>query len=401
MASTGKERKRRVLIVVENLPVPFDRRVWAEATTLTQANYEVSVICPKGKGAERAYEVLEGVHIYRHPLPADREGTAGYLFEYACALFWQSVLSVRVAARRGFDAIHACNPPDLFFLIAIVWKLCFRKRFLFDHHDINPEFYEAKFGKRDFFWRLLRLAERATFGIADVSIATNDSYRDIALQRGKMPSDRVFVVRSGPDLTRVRLVEPALHLKRGRKYLVGYVGVIGEPEGIDLLLRAIAYTVKDRNRHDIAFTIIGSGPELQSMITLSRALGLEDFVNFTGRIPDKELFEILSTADVCVNPDRVNVYNDKSTMNKIMEYMALAKPIVQFETTEGRRSAAGASLYASPDDPVAFAECIVKLLDDTELRILMGKEGRHRVETALAWEFEAPRLLSAYEKLFS
>src|SRR3990172_6803733 len=235
MASAGSQR--RVLIIVENLPVPFDRRVWQEATTLQQAGHEVSIICPVGKGHESRHEVMDGVHIYRHPLPLEASGALGYILEYSMALFWEFALVWRVFFARGFDVIHACNPPDTIFLIGGFFRL-FGKKFLFDHHDINPELYEAKFGRRDLFYYLLRLLERCTFGIANVSIATNESYRRIAIERGKMRPENVFVVRSGPDLRRIRVLPPVETLKRGRKYLVGYVGVMGKQEGIDYLLRA-------------------------------------------------------------------------------------------------------------------------------------------------------------------
>ncbi len=398
-ASSG--RPRRVLIIVENLPVPFDRRVWSEATTLRQAGYEVSVICPKGRGAEQSYEVLDGIHIYRHPLPLEARGAMGYLIEYASALFWEFVLSWRVLLTRGFDAIHACNPPDLIFLVGGFFKLFFRKRFLFDQHDINPELYEAKFGRQDLAWRALKLFERLTFRTADVSIATNESYRRIAIERGGMRPDEVFVVRSGPNLDRVRTMPEDPSWRRGRAHLVAYIGVIGGQEGIDLLLESVRHVVTTRNRHDVQFVVMGSGPELAAVQEMSQRLGLDEYVTFTGRVADETLFTVLSTADVCVNPDRFNEMNDKSTMNKIMEYMALGKPIVQFDLTEGRVSAQDASVYARRNDPADFADQVLALLDDPERRKTMGAFGRRRVHDELAWPHEAPKLLAAYDRLFS
>ncbi|HLY52264.1 MAG TPA: glycosyltransferase, partial [Steroidobacteraceae bacterium] len=233
---------RRVLILVENLPSPFDRRVWQEACTLREAGYGVSIICPTGVGCERRFEIIEGVHIHRYRLPLEAEGAAGYALEYASALLQTFLLSWRVLLTRGFDVVHACNPPDLLFLVGGFFKL-FGKKFLFDHHDLCPELYEAKFGRRDLWFRLLLRLERLTFRAADVSIATNDSYRRIALTRGRMPAERVFVVRSGPSLARLKRRPPDERLKRGRQHLVGYVGVIGEQEGIDLLLRAVRHIV--------------------------------------------------------------------------------------------------------------------------------------------------------------
>jgi len=397
MASAGR---RRVLIIVENLPVPFDRRVWQEATTLAGAGYAVSVICPKGKNYERGYEYLEGVHIYRHPLPIEANGAVGYAAEYALALFWQLVLAWRVYFAHGFDVIHACNPPDTIFIIGRLFKL-FGKRFVFDHHDINPELYEAKFGRRDFFYRLLCRLERMTFRTADISIATNESYRRIAIERGGMAPERVHVVRSGPDLKRLKRVPPDESLKRGRRYLVGYVGVMGRQEGIDLLLRAVRYVVFSKKRTDIHFGLVGGGPELAALERYAAELGVADYVTFTGRVPDAELLRWLNTADVCVNPDVANEMNDKSTMNKIMEYMALGKPIVQFDLTEGRFSALEASWYARRNDEVDLANKIVALLDAPAERERMGEYGRNRVVNALAWNHEAPKLLHAYEQLFA
>ncbi|ACL60709.1 glycosyltransferase family 4 protein [Methylobacterium nodulans] len=400
MTASCGEPMRRVLIIVENLPVPFDRRVWSEATALQRAGYAVSVICPTGRDAEARYEVIEGVHVYRHPLPVEGHGLLGYAAEYAAALFWEFRLAVRVLRERGFDAIHACNPPDLIFLVGGFFKL-FGKKFVFDHHDINPELYEAKFGRRDWGWRLMLLLERLTFRIADLSIATNGSYRQIAIERGGMPPDRVHVVRSGPSLSRIRELPPDPAWRKGRRFLVGYVGVIGQQEGIDLLLEAVRHIVAERGRTDVQFVIVGGGPALAEMQEASAALKVSDYVTFTGRVPDETLFSALSTADVCVNPDRPNAMNDKSTMNKIMEYMALGKPIVQFDLTEGRVSAGEASLYARNTEPSDFGEKILDLLADPERRAAMGAFGRRRVHEELAWPYEEPKLLAAYEQLFA
>ncbi|HJX18310.1 MAG TPA: glycosyltransferase family 4 protein [Acidiferrobacterales bacterium] len=391
---------RRVLIIVENLPVPFDRRVWQEAGTLREAGYEVSIICPVGKGHETRHEVINGINIYRHPLPVEASGAMGYALEYSLALFWEFVLALRVLRTHGFDVIHACNPPDTIFLIGLFFKL-FGKKFIFDHHDINPELYEAKFGRRDLFYRLLCRLERWTFQAADVSIATNESYRRIAIERGGMDPERVFVVRSGPDLRRLKIVPPVESLKKGRKYLVGYVGVMGKQEGIDYLLRAARLIVNDMKRTDVHFGLVGGGTELEDMRAYALALGVGDYVTFTGRVPDQQMLEMLNTADVCVNPDVANAMNDKSTMNKIMEYMALGKPVVQFDLTEGRFSALEASLYAEKNNELDLARKIVQLLDDPEARAKMGAFGRNRVENELEWKYEVPRLLRAYEVAFA
>jgi glycosyltransferase involved in cell wall biosynthesis len=392
-------RGRRVLIIVENLPCPFDRRVWQEARTLAAAGYVVSIICPKGKGYEKGFEEIDGIAIYRHPMPFEGNGALGYLAEYGWALLAEFALSLRVLMERGFDAIHACNPPDTLFLIGGFYKI-FGKKFLFDHHDINPELYEAKFQRRDLFYRLMLWLERTTFKTADVCVATNESYRRIAIERGERSPDKVFVVRSGPDLRRLRLLPPTLALKKGRRYLVGYVGVMGRQEGIDGLLASVQHIVRDMQRHDIQFGLVGGGTELPALRQRAEELGVAEYVTFTGRVPDDELLAMLNTADVCVNPDVANEMNDKSTMNKIMEYMALGKPIVQFDLTEGRVSAQDASVYAKRNDPIDMARRLVALLDDADLRARMGAAGLERVKTELAWEHEVPRLLAAYDELF-
>jgi len=400
-AATGRAGKsKRILILVENLPSPFDRRVWQEASTLRDAGYGVSIICPTGKGFESKFEKIDGISIWRYDLPVEGEGTRGYAVEYSVALLRTFVLCWRVLLSEGFDVIQACNPPDLFFLIGRFFKLL-GKKFVFDHHDINPELYEAKFGRRDFFYRLLLRLERWTFRTADVSIATNESYRRIAIQRGGMEPDRVFVVRSGPSLQRLRMGPPQEHHKQGRRYLVGYVGVMGKQEGVDYLLRAIHHLVVKLGRNDIHFGLVGGGTSLDAMKSLSTELGVDGFVTFTGRVSDEEMLAMLNTADVCVNPDIANEMNDKSTMNKIMEYMALGKPIVQFDLAEGRFSARAASLYANKNDVVDMALKIVELIDDPERRLEMGRYGRNRVERELEWHHEAPNLLAAYERLWS
>lgn len=398
MAYAGKPR--RVLFIVENLPSPFDRRVWQEATTLQQAGYKVSIICPTGKGYEKKFELIDGIAIYRHNLPIEAEGALGYLLEYSAALFWQFYLSIKVAVTRGFDAIHACNPPDTIFIIALFFKL-FGKRFIFDHHDINPELYLAKFNRQDFFYKLMLFLERMTFKTASKSIATNESYKEIAIRRGGMSPDNVFVVRSGPKLDRLKIIDPVPHLKKGRKYLVGYVGVMGKQEGIDYLLQAVEHIVHKLHRTDIHFGLVGGGTSFNDMQQLADNLKISDYVTFTGRVHDQVMLEMLNTAEVCVNPDVANEMNDKSTMNKIMEYMALAKPIVQFDLKEGRVSAQEASLYAKKNDSVDLAEKIVSLLDDEPLRIQMGKFGFNRVRNELEWQYEAPKLLAAYSALFN
>ncbi len=385
----------RVLIIVENLPVPFDRRVWNIATTLAGTGHPVSVICPKGPGAEAAFETLEDVHIHRHGLPLEAKGRFAFLLEYAWALLAETWLAWRVLLTgRGFDIVHICNPPDLLFLVALPFKLL-GKRVVFDHHDLCPELYEAKFQRRDWLWRVMLGLERATFRTADMVISTNASYAAVARGRGRVPADRVHVVRSGPDLRRLRRRPPDPALKRGKAHLVGYVGVMGDQEGLEPFLDIVRDIVRARGRDDVHFAFVGGGPALDRLRARATALGLDDAVTFTGRAPEETLLAVLNTADICVNADEPNPLNDKSTMNKIMEYMALGKPIVQYDLTEGRVSAEDASLYARPGDKAHFADLILGLLDDPARREAMGRIGRERVETRLAWTLEAPKLLAA------
>ena len=389
----------KILIIVENLPVPFDRRVWQEAKALRENGYSVSIICPIMKEFTALYEKIEGIHIYRHPLPMEGNGILGYLIEYSCALYHQFVLSLKIFFQQGFDVIHACNPPDNIFIIGAFYKLFFNKKFVFDHHDINPELYFAKFGKKDIFFKIMLLWEKWTFKTADFSIATNQSYRRIAIERGGMNPEKVVIVRSGPDLERTHLVTSNPKWKAGKKFLVGYVGVMGAQEGLDYLLKGIEYLVYTLQREDIHFILVGGGTELPFLKQLASHLKISDYVTFTGRISDELLMEILSTSDVCVNPDVVNEMNDKSTMNKIMEYMALGKPIVQFDMTEGRFSAGEASLYAKPNNHKSLMRNILNLLDDYNLAKRMGEIGHRRIKNRFQWKFEIPKLLSVYRML--
>lgn len=386
---------KHILIIVENLPVPFDRRVWQEANTLQEQGAKVSIICPKMKGYDTSFEQINGIDIYRHPLK-EGSGVFGYLREYITALFYELTISLRIYARNRFHVIHGCNPPDLIFLVAIFYKL-FGVTYLFDHHDINPELYIAKYQKKGFFYKFLLLVERLTFKVADYSIATNESYRDIAITRGKMPANKVQVVRSGPKLERLVIKEPDPQYKKGKKYLIGYIGVIGEQEGLDLLLESVKYIVA--YREDVHFAIIGGGTELPKIKQLAVEMGLGDYIDFYGRVDDETMVSVLNTADVCVNPDKPTVMNNLSTMNKIMEYMALKKPIVQYDLKEGRISAQKASLYAQNTSPEDFAKKIVYLLDNDSLRTEMGEYGYQRVVNELSWDIERHKLIQFYQRV--
>ena len=391
--------KKKLLIIVENLPVPFDRRVWREACSLRKAGYEVTVLSPKGKGCKRGHEYLEEIHVYRHPMPKEGNSPLGYLWEYGCALIWEVIYSWWIYLRHGFHVIQGCNPPDNIFLVALPFKL-FGVKYIFDHHDTNPELYVSKYERKDFLYRSQMWLERLTFYFSDVVMSTNSSYREIAIRRGGVAPQDVFVVRNGPDLETFKPVPPKPELKHGKRYLIGYVGTMSIQEGLDILLETAAQ-IKSAGRKDVHFTCVGGGPELATLRLMVREKNLSDIVDFPGRVPDSQLLDILSTADVCVNPDKPCEMNDISTMIKIMEYMALGKPIVQFDLKEGRFSAQEASLYSSNHNQVAdFADKILWLLDHPEERMRMGEFGRRRVEKELAWEHSVENLLAAYARVF-
>jgi glycosyltransferase involved in cell wall biosynthesis len=390
-----------VCIVVENLPVPMDRRVWRESCALRDAGYRVYVICPKGKGSAAAsYENLDGIQIFRHRT-WEASGAAGYLREYVCALIAELYLTLKVFVRTRFQILQACNPPDTIFLIALLLKP-FGVRFIFDHHDLSPELFESKFGNRGgLLHALTRLAEYCSFRVAKVCIATNDSFKEIAMTRGRKLAKDVFVVRNCPDLASLRRLPPLPDAKFGKSLLVVYVGFMGSQDGLHLLLESIDHIIKKEKRQDVHFVLIGAGTELPKLQTWVAQNGLNPFVTFTGQIPYEEVGAYLSGADVGVAPDPKTSMNDKSTMIKILEYMACGLPVVLFDLKEGRRIADSAALYASPNDPIDFADKITTLLNSEELRRKLGDCGRKRVENQLNWAFEKATLLEAYETALS
>ena len=393
------EKKRKILIIVENLPVPFDTRVWQEATTLAANGYTVSVICPKGKGYTAEEETLDGVHIFRHELPAEGNGALGYFREYGSALREELRLAKKVYREIGFDVIHGCNPPDDIYMVASFFKK-YGVKYVFDHHDICPELFEAKFGStKGLLYKSQVWLERQTYKHCTFAFVTNESYRRIAIERDRMPPERVIVLRSGPKLERLRQLPPDPSIRRGYPYMVGYLGVIGQQEGVEYILQAAQY-IKERE-NNVFWGIVGGGPHLEAMKKQAHAMGLDDCVEFTGRVPDEQMLRYLNTADVCVNSDTYNAMNDKSTMNKVREYMALGKAIVQFDLTEGRYSAQDASLYAKRNDAVDMAEKIRQLLADPELRERMGRYGHERIVNELSWDNTSKALLEGYEKFFT
>ncbi|MFI7385567.1 glycosyltransferase family 4 protein [Streptomyces sp. NPDC049813] len=384
----------RALVLVENLSVPFDRRVWQECTTLRDAGWDVHVICPQGSKRDTEAEAeIDGVRIHRYPLRAATGGPAGYLREYGSAL-WHTA---RLARKVGpVHVVHACNPPDLLFLPALRLK---RRgaRFVFDQHDLVPELYLSRFDRgEDLLYRGVRALERLTYRAADIVLATNESYRDVAVRRGGKRPEDVFVVRSAPGTDRFRPVPAEAELKRGKPHLLCYLGVMGPQDGVDYALRALAELRDTLGRDDWHAVFVGSGDAHDAMVELAAELGLADQVEFTGRIPDAELVRYLSTADVCLSPDPRNPLNDVSTMNKVLEYMAMGRPIVSFDLREARVSAGDAAVYAPANDEGAFAALVAELLDDPAKRAEMGKIGQERISGRLSWRHSQESLLAAY-----
>jgi glycosyltransferase involved in cell wall biosynthesis len=400
--SRDKCGKGSILIIVENLSVPFDRRVWAESLALTEAGYQVSVICPNTQNFALR-EVINGVSIYRYPAPTEGNGIIGYIKEFAYSLFAAFKLSMLVRKQKGFDVIQACNPPDVLFLIAKLHKVFGSKKFVFDHHDLSPELFSLRFdtAKKSFAYKILLWLERRTFKSANMVISTNESFKQIAMKRGNISPDSVFVVRNGPNLRRFVPREANEEMKYGRKHMVCYVGVMAEQDGLDYLLKAVDHVVNKRGRKDVTFVLIGSGEILDDLKQLAIDLKIYDYVVFTGRIDDDEMLATyLSTADVCVAPDPKNDLNDNCTLIKIAEYMAIGKPIVSFDLKESMFTAGDAALYATENDCADFGNKIIELLDDPARREKMGAFGSKRIVQSLSWDHSKKELIRAYDSLF-
>jgi glycosyltransferase involved in cell wall biosynthesis len=391
--------KRRVLIIVQNLPVPFDRRVWLECQALAGAGYRVAVVCPKGRGDPR-YQVVGGVELHKYRPYAPGGSKLGFITEYVYSFLATAWLTLKARRSGRFAAIQACNPPDIFWPIGLAFRAIEGTRFVFDHHDLCPELYESRFPDGSKLqYRGLRALERRTHRTADHVIATNGSYRDIAISRsGKQPSD-VTIVRSGPDPERLRRGPADPVQRRDRRFLAAYIGVMGPQDGVDIVVRAAGIVINELGRDDIAFTLIGSGDCFDGLVALRDELGLRGHVEFTGRVPDELVSRVLSTADVGLSPDPKNPLNDLSTMNKTMEYMAFELPVVAFDLRETRVSAADAAVYVTPNDVGEYAKAIVELMDDEPERARLGKLGRARVEQELAWSHQERAYLGVYERL--
>ncbi len=387
----------RVLIVNENGSVPADRRVWDIATALTRAGADVVVVCPRGdEGEDAPQELRDGVHIHRYRGVFADGGVGGYLREYGSA-FWQIWRLVRrLTAERPFDAVHACNPPD--FLLFAAWPA--RRagaRLVFDHHDLTPELFLTRFGAAHrWIYRLVLLLERICFAAADVVIATNESYRKVACERGHKRPEDVFVVRNGPDLRRFQPREPDPALKRGCPLLIGYVGVMAPQDGVDYALRALALLAEHRDDWHAVFG--GDGDARGELSALAIELGLKDRVEFVGWLQSEQIARLLCTADVCLAPEPTSPLNDVSTMVKIAEYMAMSRPVVAYALGESMFVAGEAALYAEPNDVLSYARCIEQLLDDPARRTRMGRIGRERVERELSWEHSERNLAAAYRR---
>ncbi len=394
-------RVRKVLMLVENLPVPADRRVWSEATALRDAGFQVCIICPKGSALHREpYVCLENIHVYRYQLPITGQSSTTYMAEYGIALLMTFLLSVKVLFRHGFDVVHTANPPDLFFLIGLFYRL-FGKKFVFDQHDLAPEMFKARFQERGkLLYKLLLLLEYWSYCIAHLVIVTNISFRRVATGRGRSPLSKVVIVRNGPDLKRLKLVPPEPELKRGYQFLLAYVGVMGMQDGIEYALYALHDLVHKRGRQDVSLVLMGDGDALPMLKALTHELQLDEYVIFNGWTESKDILRYLSVADVGLSPDPQNGMNEFSTMIKIMEYMAMGKPVVAFNLAENHFSAQNAALYARPNVVEDFADKIEALLENGPLRHTMGAIGRKRIEEELSWEYSKQHLLRAYEMLF-
>jgi len=390
--------RARILILVQNEPLPQDRHVWNQCTALTRAGYDVTVICPQGvKRHREPFESLQGVSIHRYRARYAEGGIAGYALEYVSALRSMRRLARKLAKERPFDVVHACSPPD-FLLLAMLPLRRQGARFIFDHHDLTPELFATRFGRPGgLVHRATLLAEQVAFRLADVVLSVNDSYRQVALTRGRRAPEDVHVVRTGPDLTRFSRTDPEPDLKRGRRYLLSYVGVMGPQDGVDHAVQALAL-LRER-RQDWHAIFMGDGEMVDDMRALAVELGLDEHVEFMGWVEHDTVGRVLSSSDVCLAPDPKNPLNDVSSMIKISEYMAMSCPIVSYDLTESRVGAADAAVYARANDTEDFARMIDEVLDAPEQRDEMAAAGRARAEAMLAWEHQERALLAAYDRI--
>ncbi|MDQ4039001.1 MAG: glycosyltransferase family 4 protein [Actinomycetota bacterium] len=397
--STSARRRRHVCIVVQNLPVPFDRRVWLECQALRDHGYEVSVVCPKGNG-DPSYQLVDGIHLFKYRAFPPITRQAVFVAEYVYSILATLLNLARVWKRRPFGVVQVCNPPDVLWAAVVPFKLVFGVKMVFDQHDLCPELYRSRFSRpSSAIHRALLLTERITYALSEHVIATNGSYRKLALQRGQKREADVTVVRTGPDPDKMCRGAPDPSLHRGHRYLLAYLGVMGPQDGVDLALRAMHHIVHNCGRSDVALTLIGDGDAGKELRRLAAELGLDGHVEFTGRAPDAVVARILSTADIGLSPDPKNPLNDVSTMNKTMEYMAFELPVVAFDLVETRVSAGEAAVYVEANLIEHYAEAILDLLEDETRRKNMGAEGRHRIEDLLAWRHQIAPYVAVYDRL--
>ena len=395
---------KRILLIVENEAVPFDRRMWNMAGALRDFGANVSVICPQFGTDCREEEVLEGITIHRYSTTFSDGSVFGYLREYATAFIKTCVLLQKVLVRQGgIDIVHVANPPDIFWPLGLFIRLLGAK-FIFDEHDLSPEAYLSRFNRDRRGGLLYNLQvgfQRLSYRVSNGIISTNESYRAKAVAVEPAYASKTFVVRNGPDTRRFRRREPRPELKRGRRYLAAYIGVMAVQDGVEYIIRAIDELVHGRSFTDLIVYLIGDGDDQPRLRKLVSDLNLDGYLVFTGRIPDEPALDILSTADVFLSPDPQNPLNDVSTMTKVMEYMAMGRPIVSFDLKEARYSAGGSALFVRSNDATAFADGIIQILDDPEGSARMGDVGIARIESELSWQKQAQNLLDAYSFVLS
>jgi glycosyltransferase involved in cell wall biosynthesis len=389
---------KKVLIIVENLPVPLDRRVWQEAISLEKAGYKVTVLCPRMKGYVKGFEVIDGIRVYRHPIPEEARGVMQYLLEYSAALFWEIIYTFYIFLKERFEIIQVCNPPDLLFLVALPYKLLAKVKFIFDFHDSSPEIWVAKGGSRKgLFSRILRYFERASIRTADVVMTVNEPYKAMVVERSGSFGKKVFVVRNSPRVQDVAaIISPA---RVNGKTIVGFIGVMGKQDGVEYLLDTLEYIVHEKGRRDIHLKLMGTGPEYANIKEKMEKLGLSGNTILTGWVSGKEYVEHLMSCDICVNADLVNDYNNLCSPNKIYEYMNFSKPIVQFPMAENSHLAEGACLFARPNDYRDMGDRILELADNQELCRILGETGNKRFHALFTWERSEEKLLEAYSEM--
>jgi|WetSurMetagenome_2_1015567.scaffolds.fasta_scaffold83427_3 glycosyltransferase involved in cell wall biosynthesis len=389
---------KHIVIIIEGFPVPLFKILMQHAAALKQHGADVSIISPKLYGLNKSFEVVDGIAIYRHPMPFEADNVFGFFLEYSIALIWQLLLLIKISCHKRIHVIQGCTPPDLVFLPALLFKMM-GIIYIYYQLDLNPELYLSKFHKKGFFYRILILLERLSFRCADYSIVPNESFKTLAIKRSRMDPGKIAVIRSGPDINRIKETTGDIRYKNGKKYLIGYLGVICRQDSLELLIDAIKLIVAVRQ--DVHFILVGDGPDLPRIRELAGNFKVRDYITFYGMVEDAELLcDIMSTCDMCVNSNNPDGFNDNITSIKIMEYMAFKKPIVQFDCTEDKFTAQQASLYAEKGSTEDFAAKINFLLDHEDIRVSMGESGYQRIVNTLSWKHECAKLLLLFTKVF-